>query len=1145
MMKTTGMNSLVTRSNLYSVFAICAISGVSCFAGHSVFSQQPGPLAQAPAFATTRTVSPISHGQTVLPPNNSGFQSLLPSNNHPEIRQVHYQELPRATEMAPLPTMSAPTMPFGVYSEPVIPTPVLPMPMPVVPVQATVAAPPQQQGVSEQVMKSYRLRNLDAHSFELRLREKLAKRFAASASNEPTGNLAKYRMIAADNRPLELTIDRHQKIVAVTGSAQMVDAGIKIVYLLDSIDTATTKTEFVAVQPSDIRHVRTLMNTIVTETNKGTPATQPHTFQRANENPSVQFTQPNPAYSQQAGPPGAGPVQRDTAPSNTAATSVSGLAGSGIVGPVKVEIIEGPDIPIITGPREDVQKIISLLEQLEVMNREILDPIIELVPMKNTDCTRISQIVEQIYDRMYSQRRGAVAMLSLVKPNTILLIGKKENIDMVKELIDKLDVPVDPASEFMVIHLKNASADMTASQVNTFYQNRQQLGAQVFAVSDARTNSIIIQANPRDLIEVASMVRRLDNDDDRIAVNQIKTFSLQNAMAVNLATTLQNAVAGTAASGTTGRQTRNPVVTTVVEAVTLDEQGRLRANVLADVSITADQLSNTLIVNAPEETMPLIEALIRQLDKIPAAESQIKIFTLHNGDAQTLTNVLQTIFATTTGTTGIGGTAASQMVNRRPGIEEGESSLVSIRLSTDIRTNSIIACGSVGDLVTIEAILTRLDGDNMNNRTVSLFNLSYVPAQNVATALSNYISTERQLENQNPSLLAPQSPLEQYRKEVIIIPETVTNRLIVSSTPQYAEQIRKIVQQLDERPNMVSIQVLVAEVSLKNNSELGVELGLQDSLFFDRSIMSGAAGTLIPGFLFGDPAQGLPLGNVRPGNVGTQGITSLGVNRFGSNGYSGFAFSASGESVSVLVRALEESSRIRVLNRPQITTFHNMRATVTVGEEIPFASNTTNTQSGITTTPDFKEVGIALDVVPRIAADSTIMMDIYVQRSNLIDIVEVGPGAYAPHTNMTKGQTTISVQDNQTIVIGGLISEQKTVITRGVPGLNKIPVVKNFFEYKQTKCDRSEMLIIMTPTIIRSEEDLIRLREQESARMHWCLSDVVKLTGNSNMQSREYEWSPYDAPMTKGQPTILNESQLPSDDKVIRELPIPTLAPQR
>ncbi len=998
------------------------------------------------------------------------------------------------------------------------------------------AAVPNRPIAAEAVAGRYQLKNITPQTLETQLVEKLGKRFVPVKNVESTPNLAKFRLPVKDGTDVELTIDRQQGIATLLGSAPMVESCVKLIQFLDFPNgNGTAATEVVPLQRGSMIPVKQAVETIAQETQKDEKqlptATQPkpqtQEFQRSGDSPAARFTTPN------------------------ASGASSDLLSSGIVGPIQIDIIDGLEQMVIRGPKKDVQQILEMINQLESMSLE-LEPVVELVAMQNADSYRISQVVQQLYAQVYQARRGSITMLPLVKPNTILLIGKKESIATAKELIAKLDTPVAPESEYLVIRLKNASSDALQTYLTNFYANRQNLGAQVVVFSDFRTNSLIVQGSKRDLAEVESLVQKLDADGPD-AVNTVKIIPLRNAMATQLATTLQNTFTGTTGTsglgggGGTTQTTRSR--TPAVQFLTQDAAGNLlRANVLFDVKITADTQSNSLIVSAPESSMALIEAVIHQLDQLPSAESQIKVFKIVNGDATTLTTVLQTLFAQTSqsgGGFGGGTQGSSQIATVRPGIEEGESTLVSVRFATDTRTNSIIACGTAGDLNVVEAILLRLDEENKNNRKVMVIKLVNKPAESLAPVLNSYITSERQLEIQNSGSFYPQSPQEQYRKEVVIVAEPLSNSLIISSTPKYYNQIRKIVQQLDERPLMVAIQVLIAEVTLTDNCEFGVEFGLQDSILFNRSSYTSGAG-MLPGFLFGDAQQGLPLEPVNPGAVGSQGITSFNMGRTNSNNVGGFVFSASSESVSLLLRALEEEHKLRVLSRPQITTLHNLRGTVQVGQKVPYVSDT-NLNYGVTSnTVQYMDVGMILDVTPRVTPDGMIVMDLYAEKSNvgnLSDGIPIqsqagGTPLYSPKFNITKAQTTVSAMDGQTIVFAGLITETKETTKRGVPVLNKIPVIKHLFEYESSKKERTEMLIVMTPTIIRSEIDMEILKQQEASRMHWCICDVVQLTKNSKMRLRTDPWSACEVPQYMGRPVILNESQLPSEDRIFQTMPL-------
>jgi len=382
----------------------------------------------------------------------------------------------------------------------------------------------------------------------------------------------------------------------------------------------------------------------------------------------------------------------------------------------------------------------------------------------------------------------------------------------------------------------------------------------------------------------------------------------------------------------------------------------------------------------------------------------------------------------------------------------------------------------------------RLDEASLQNRIVTVFHLLNSPATQLATSVNQYLTQERQIEMTDPQLF---SVFEQFRREVVVVADTITNSLIVSATPRFYNDIRRIIKELDRRPPMVVIQVLIAEVSLSNFNEFGVELGLQDAVLFNR-------GT---GFGFGSPFN-VGAGNTNPSTVGTQGLTNLNVNREGG----GFVFSASSESVSVLLRALEERNKVQVLSRPQITALDNQRASIQVGQNVPYIGGMQTNNTGTTTSVDFVNVGVILDVTPRISSDGLVVMSIYAEKSTA-NLINLGT-SMAPEVTISAVQSVISAMDGQTIVIGGLITNETNQVTRAVPVVSKIPVVGRLFEYNSTKRERKEILVIMTPMVVRSEEDMEIIRNQEQQRVHWCVLDVMSISDARNVRTRGDYYSP-------------------------------------
>ena len=844
-------------------------------------------------------------------------------------------------------------------------------------------------------------------------------------------------------------------------------------------------------------------------------------------------------------PPGAGPAP--------AAGAAAAAGTNGLLGPVQIEFLDGMDVMIVSGNQRDVERVLEILQQIEQLATETT-PAIEVVVLKHVGSEAVTTIVKQLNEELLTARQGEVSVTALVKPNAVLLVGRAEAVTRVGELLARLDVPVDPATEFIVYPLKFASAAAVQATIEGFFSERAGLGTKVVVTSDVRTNAVIVQASPRDQAEVARLITQIDQETTA-AENELRVFPLKNALADDLAPVLQAALLGEAAAtgqtglgaaagavagqpgaaGTTAAASRSAAL----KFLTIDARGQrqLKSGILTEVRITSDPRANALLVAGPASSMELIEALVRQLDQSPAAVSQIKVFTIVNGDASALVEMLEALFGSAQRTAAGGGFGVGALGQSN---YQGENPLVPLRFSVDQRTNSIIASGGAEDLQVVEAILLKLDASDVRQRENTVYRLRNAPALDVANAINEFLRSEREVQQANPALL---SPFEQIEREVVVVPEQVSNSLIVSATPRYYDEIRKIVEELDARPPMVMIQVLIAEVKLDNTDEFGVELGLQDSVLFDRSLVGdlvtvtnstqlnnmgavqtttnqqivGASNT--PGFLFNSPNLGNSASDRALANsntVGGQGLTNFSVGRINNElGFGGLVLSASSEAVSVLIRALKEARRLDVLSRPQVMTLDNQPAFVQVGSRVPRVQGVTVNQSGQVSNVTDVNVGLILGVTPRISPDGIVVMEVDAERSAVgpedegvpISVSATGEVVRQPLINTTTAQTTVSAVSGQTVVLGGLITKSRSQTRRRVPGLSQIPILGHLFRYDADVVERTELLIVLTPHVVRTEEDAEYLKQIEAARMSWCLSDVVAMHGDLGLGSRHSDWA--------------------------------------
>ncbi|NND98408.1 MAG: general secretion pathway protein GspD [Pirellulaceae bacterium] len=836
-------------------------------------------------------------------------------------------------------------------------------------------------------------------------------------------------------------------------------------------------------------------------------------------------------------------------------------AGTGVIGDAQIQFVPELGQIIIRGTKRDVDRIKKVIQEIQAAS-VLTQPEIEVVKLDHADGNAVATLLDQLYEDVLSARQGDVSITSLDSPNALLLIGRKEAIDSLKELIGKIDQPIEPSSRLRVFRLQNAAASDAEATIQGFFSDqpggdgglRPGLGPRVRILADVRTNSLIVSASPRDMGEVTRLINDLDVQDIT-ATNEIKIFSLSHASAEELATTLQDAITGATDSG--NDNVTVPSTSLSIVAIGGDGNQVIDSGILSGATVTADTGANALVVRAPSASMPLIAELIRQLDKAPGIDSLVKIFTIENGDALQLSTALTNLFgdeAATAGTT-IG---AGNLAGLPPATASSDSTLIPLRFSNDQRTNSIIVSGSAADLEVVESILLRLDSEGFAERITEVIWLRHNDALLIAEAVTSYVTSRRSSQTAITQYQQGLGPYDLVDRDLIVVPEVNSNSLLLSVSPRLYEDVRRLIDRLDRRRPMVLIKVMLAEVSLDDTFEIGGELGLQDSLVFDRDL---AVGTV--------PAAGLPtqtgynfnnsgsanFNNVNPRNIAAGGVSTFGLGTTNpAIGYGGFVLNAASESVSLLMRTLHEANRLQVLSRPQVMTMDNTEALIRVGRQVARVTDVIN--NGVAGTQVVTEdisVGLILQVTPRVGADGLITMNVNATRSARDPangtFVPTGAGGtvFIDDIIDTTAQSVLTAYSGQTVVFGGLIQKSRSNISRRVPVMADIPLLGNLFKYDTETEIRSELLIVMTPMVVNGEEDLDYVKEVESQRMSWCLADVVEAHGDVGLSGGYGLWGPAvghtiypDLQPTIENEVIISDHPVDADGAIIQSQGLPS-----
>lgn len=288
-----------------------------------------------------------------------------------------------------------------------------------------------------------------------------------------------------------------------------------------------------------------------------------------------------------------------------------------------------------------------------------------------------------------------------------------------------------------------------------------------------------------------------------------------------------------------------------------------------------------------------------------------------------------------------------------------------------------------------------------------------------------------------------------------------TNTLLVRSTPQAWRSIREVIEKLDVMPMQVHIEAQVAEVALTGDLSYGV------NWFFEQAVATGKteSGIDLPSAL-GRSIWGSISGAVGDGGVGW---TFLGKN------------------AAAVISALDKVSNLRLLQTPSLFVRNNAEATLNVGTKIPINSVSVNTGVGDNTYSQvqYLDTGVILKVRPRITRDGVVFLDI-VQEVSSAGATPAGcdptKTTCNPPINTRKISTEAAVQSGDTIMLAGLITNSTEDGSNGVPGLSKIPVVGALFGKKTQKSGRTEVIVLLTPTIVRNAQESRNLTDEYSSR---------------------------------------------------------------
>jgi general secretion pathway protein D len=514
--------------------------------------------------------------------------------------------------------------------------------------------------------------------------------------------------------------------------------------------------------------------------------------------------------------------------------------------------------------------------------------------------------------------------------------------------------------------------------------------------------------------------------------------------------------------------------------------------------LVALQDSNSILITETAANLKQMLEIVAYVDQPSALRMEMRSYVLFHAKAADVMQRLQTIIQEAE-QAGAHAAAPGQPAQppspiRRPGQPAaaavgGEGTVVEgkVIMAADERTNKIFILTRPSNFGFFDRLIAELDAKVEPDVVMKVISLNYAAAEDVASLLNGLItggsvstaprrttSSSGTTSSGARATSVPPPPVSggsaggsgqnsgllQYAEGVRIIPDPRTNCLIVMATKEDMLRIEEMVQSVDTSVAQVQIEVVIAEVTLNNELDVGVDMFKR---LFNYGQTTQVGGSSTSGNTPADLSSGSLATNVAAGAL-APGLTWFTTFR--------------NLKLDAVIHALATTANGKVLSTPVIQTMDNQEADITVGESVPVPTSQTSSlvsgvgtlaTAGVTSSIQYEDVAIELKVTPRINPDGYVRMDIEQKVNDIGANVNIG-GTIVPTILKREAKSSVAVQDQSTIVLGGLIQQQKTVSATKVPFLGDIPFFGQIFKSQTNNRQRTELIIFIRPSVLRTDK---------------------------------------------------------------------------
>jgi general secretion pathway protein D len=705
---------------------------------------------------------------------------------------------------------------------------------------------------------------------------------------------------------------------------------------------------------------------------------------------------------------------------------------------------EGSNSIIVTDSSSSVRRLVQIIGQLD--RHEATTSEIRIIQLKHAGATATAKLIDTFFKgsaetppqqpnffgqpqqqpnpnpKPTSERHGnTVTVAADERTNTLLVMASSDTLNMIDGIIQHLDTDAPnpaPPSEIKMYALKFAAADATAKIVNDVFkpgegntspfifliraagpEEDQKVG--VNAQADDRTNTVIVTGPKEMFPRIDQIIHQLDASP--MVTQGFRVIHLLHADPYNAAKLLNDTFAPKPAE-----ERSNEEFPIIFISPNSQDQQHVKG---VRINITSDERTNTLLITAPTEMLDTIANVASQIDSDPSTEDTLFIYHLRNAQASHVAYTLNILF---------GNISAAVQNNFSNGGNQQQNQ----------NQNQQNQQGQGGP------------GNSSGSNSSS-------SSSNESQSQRNNRNYQRGAAGVSGGI--PQS-INALTGEAFVVAEPDTNALLVTTASKYESQVRKMIEDLDHPVAQVLLQVLIAEVSRDDSSDIGT----------DFSVL-----------------------NLRASGNGEKGVQTFGLPS------TGLVATLLEDNVTAQIHALQTNGKLDVLSRPYLLASDNQDASITVGQQVPFiTSSTIDNQSNTINTVQYEDIGVILNVTPHINPDGLVILDVAPQiSSQTSQSIQLSANASSPVFQNRSANTRVDVMNGQTIVIGGLMQDQNTTTLTSVPILGSIPVVGLLFQRNQVDKTKTELLIFITPHVAPQAEALTPLTEEQNKQ--------TKLTPNA------------------------------------------------